>query len=422
VIRRRESVELVDDEATKHTHTIDIRLPRGHRARPTEVPLFLVPKAPSTFSRFDLIDETGRRYMIPTLEQNAAISASILVEAAKRLLWQFNPNGSYALTWDQEIYLRMLAEETDREKFEARESIFRDSLRPGQAAILFENEQFDWLLTTLISASIITLTIDFSTVASHILKLSYVSDQLHINDALVTRMSWVPQPVWIDFPIIRAQSFHAEFAAPEGMQVIYSRLKVREDRSVIRKGPKGSTKLDAGITKTDIGDKKRRTHLYVENARHALEGSFFLEMRVRRSAFAGGAALASLAVAVTLSVCAISFGKLDLGGSSPVPILLAFPGLIAALVGRTGMHPMTSRLLNYARFALLGSAALAFASALLVGLLVTRLSPCLLQFLLCLFSTIAWLVAFGLIETWKLPVPAYEREPRFLRIVRKLGR
>lgn len=111
----------------------------------------------------------------------------------------------------------------------------------------------------------------------------------------------------------------------------------------------------------------RSGSLYMSNLPHARRmGRVAVKMRARRPGFLFGALVVSVIMTAVLAVLALVTGDLMKAEKSDgsIAALLLLPTVAAAYIARPGEHLITSRMLRWARFALVGNAALPFLAVL----------------------------------------------------------
>ncbi len=108
--------------------------------------------------------------------------------------------------------------------------------------------------------------------------------------------------------------------------------------------------------------------LYVPRPGDAGVGAAWVKLRARRAGFLVGALVASLITTAVLSLAAIAAPQILSEGNpeGAIAVLLLLPTLLAAYVARPGEHAITSRMLRWARIALVLDGMLPFISALLL--------------------------------------------------------
>lgn len=95
-------------------------------------------------------------------------------------------------------------------------------------------------------------------------------------------------------------------------------------------------------------------------------GRAVVKMRVRRPGFLFGALTISTIITAVLTTLALITPEIMNGPSSEgtIAALLLFPSVVAAYIARPGEHVITARMLRWARFVLVGNAALPFLAVL----------------------------------------------------------
>lgn len=398
--RRKETLEVLTESAIRHRMSLDLEvagLPAVKRGDRTAclVPVTLLRKEPGRFTRFDFTDESGRSLPLPTLTQNASISANVLQEAATRVL---APNGpSPELRAELALLARSekdLALAMYRGAYVEPHGAVKKDADAEHRAKLMAHDDFKWLLRTLAYSSVVVAELLLDERPRRIVKLSYDEQVADVTDvrekplrakvgAWGYRLGWRGYITEFLSPFVGACSYHFELHAPSGMQL-----------------------LEAGMSEnpSKIED-RHRVHLYLDDALKARTVVPYVQFRVRGPGFVGAAFLTSLLIVGSLAAAWYEAPNLVDTTTSAPSLLLLFPGLIASYLARPA-HALVTRLLNLARWALVGCAGLAYLAAGRLAL-VSSAHPADVQHLKLWLgaSTItAAVLSAALFASWRLPM------------------
>lgn len=413
--RRKESIVIVNDELQRRTQTVDFEQPPGKvlqiaaSGEPIHwLPLFFLPKLPRQYSEFDFEDENGRSLPLPTRSENGRVSGEMLVVAAERALAAARDDGvpgtGGVLTAEQKTSLRSIAAAVDPAEVERhRDELdrFLDRGDPALSRVLNADACFRWLYREVGSSSVVVVPLVGAIDTRKLLKLSFDEVITPILGPVLERVGWEPYNLGIDLPFVGARTFHVQAQAPAGMQIIQAFLAT-EGRAT---------------AEADIG-RKRRAHLYLDDAKDARKAYVSILMRTRPEGFVGGAVLAAFAVAALLTFCAFAVGPISRSSTSAPSLLLALPGAIAAFASRSGDHPLTSRLLRGVRALLITSAGFAFAGAAAVAIHKPGEPAGMMKTTLIIAASSAWVIVGLLSLSRRLPVPSLGEQPLLLRVLR----
>lgn len=354
VERRKESIEILDDTAIRRRATVDFSLrstsmcrlgvdPRLTHGDIFCVPLFVLPKAPSSLMEFDLVDEKGKNHRLLSRADNLSISAEALVKGAQLVL------GDRGLSDQLRAELRALAMADPVRGDDLHRILNRLHERGGstELSLLFQNERFVLWLRILAHSSIAVTLYRDVTLRRKLFKLSYVERLTAANDSKFARVGWTPYRFMLNVPLVEARSFHFEAVSPPGLRI--SDVYLIGD--------------DAGQEVTN-SEHSRRTHLYLADARKAADALFAICLSPGKPGFLMGAFAASTCVAVALLLILVAFRDEVAESSSSAPaILLVLPGIIATYLGRPVYHALTTRMLSATRWLLVLSGLCAYLGA-----------------------------------------------------------
>lgn len=421
VIRRKESLELLNDRLVRHRVSVDFRCEASQQT----VPLFLLRKATGQFTCFDFKDESGRSMPLPTRQENVALSSAILTTAAREVLKPHDLD----LTPRLEAELQFIAEgESDvaldvlkyfwpsqrhaRKWLDLLSKHQRpDLLRPPgpdevsqyawNKTLLMADDFFHWLVRTLAYSSVVAVNVEAGEGERRVLKLAYDEDVVnlvrpraaglranvaHMVGYVFYRLGWRGYPVNVFVPYAGANTFHVELHAPEGTEILEALIREHDW--------------------TRVRGRRTRVHLYLGDASSARSLAADVQLRVRGVGFIGAAVAASLAITAAVTACWLGADELakhqSLGGAPS--LLLVFPGLAATYLTRTE-HPLVARLLRFARFALFAAAIVAYVAAARLALADKSTSSD--ELTACFFplSVVAAVISVSLLLTSVLPLP-----------------
>jgi hypothetical protein len=418
--RRKETLEFLSETAIRHRLSLDFDvadLPieeRGNGAA-CKVPVTLLRKEPGRFTRFDFDDESGRSLPLPTLTQNATISAKVLQEGARRVLLPSVPSpellAELALIARAE---RDLALAILRGAYLDPQGAIKTDSDAANRAKLVAHDDYKWLLRTLAYSSVVVADLTLDDCPRRIVKLSYeeqVADVTAIRKKRLRaklgawgyRLGWRGYVAQFLSPFVGACSYHFELHAPEGMEL-----------------------LEAGMSKSpaDVED-RHRVHLYLHGAHRARTVVPYVQFRIRGPGFVGAAFLTSLLIVGSLAAAWHEASNLVDTTTSAPALLLLFPGLVATYLARPA-HALVSRLLDLARWTLILCAGIAYLAAGRLAL-VTSAHPAdehNLRMWLGVSAIAAAALSLVLLASWLLPVRLnhpLRRQWRDWRLKRKRG-
>jgi hypothetical protein len=461
VNRRKDVVKLLDDAWVHRKMTVDCRIPDhalfGRSGSKDDVvdlcciPLGLLAKSPPSLMDFDLKDETGKSLPLTTRSQNELASYAALVYAAQHagerevplhltdgirieLLSLATADGDAAEAWTKRLLDEgadiPIAQMTPDDLVIAEETLNTwaqelagSPVPPGPAhpdlrldgdadvrALLRGCVRFRWLAETLSKSAILLTQLPLSPTRRKIVKLSYAHNVFKASPGLYSLLGWRGYPFTVENPYVGSNSYHFEFQAPEGLDVVESALI---DMAALDDDQQ-SEGTPLSLSYESEPRRGRRVHMYLPNATGTDEVIAYINVRVEREGFISGASLASFAVLASILVFAGVAPWLVHSGSSGPSLLLAFPGILVAVANRTEAHPMIVRMLQAARRLLLLSGVLAFAAAIAFAMNKTgsdaKASTALRVVLLGL-AVCAAFPAMSLLISRRLPRPREEHGP-----------
>lgn len=357
IVRRREAVEISDETSLRRQITVDFSLPEtlpsGNRPvhfpdRGPCAPVLVLPKKPSNYMSFDLVDSTGETLPLAARQENARISAATIKAMAVAVVGHQPQHPSIDLA--ERLGEIALAKAADGEAL-VDELLSSDQARFGNGDLkgLALHPRFRWWLFTLAHSSIVMVPSQKELGRRTIVKLGFREPILH-SMSWKTGFGWKPYSVHVDSSFIGARSFHFEAHSPTGLRIDGAALA--SDRPTV---------THDGML--------RRAHLYLPGAEEGGGATAVLALRVAGSGFVRDAWLASLLVTAAITACLIWAPNIVRNSSNGTPaLLLLLPGLIATYLGRPDRHGLTQRLLAWTRRALMASALLAYVTAARVAL------------------------------------------------------
>jgi len=431
--RRKEKVTMVDETIVRRQMSIDFELPPADPLLLSDgvevhyAPLFFLPKgsdgkfdpvAPLRdpephFANFDFRDERGDALTLPARAWNAQVSAAMLAAVIDDAV------GRRGVSLDQgqrgrfQRFSRLLAP-LDLHKAEARVG----ELRRGEfqeaepmagdlrllRALDRDDPELSWVLDAVAISSVVMIPLFGMGGRGGIRKLSYDHQISPITgerlQRLRARFGWTGTELWVDSPFIGARNFHFEFEAPAGVEVFDAGMfEVVE----------GSSPADVSHRLARASGLASRVHLYASGATHLRGAVSWVRLRVRRQAFVGGAVIAAgLVTAVLWAGYLLRQGVKESAPRDLSVLLLLFPSAIGTYVVRPGQHPLTSRMLLWARLLLAACSALPFIAAAAVALTPREDGEFVSAsfggwWLGCAIAASVCLV--GLVAAWALPAP-----------------
>lgn len=358
VTRRKESVELVSERLLRHRLSVDLSVETLSKRSVGgsdlyDVPLTLLRKEPAAFTKFDLVDDTGRSLSLPTKAANAAVSAAVLRAAAERVLGH-RPSDQLSAEF------RLIAAAPKDEALAIVHGAYRDrqgwtatDADAGDRAVLWGHERYQWLLVTLAFSSIAVICIKCESGRPHrIVKLSYDEFVIDVAGIRTNRvraclaslsgfLGWRPYRIQVFSPFVGAKSYHFELHVPPG-----------------------ATITDAGLFEEEShgeGD-ARRHHRFIPDARLTKSSVGWAAVAVHGDGFLATAAITLFAVLVSIGAAIWQAPVLVDATTSGPALLLLFPGLVGAYLARP-VDAWVSRVLRLARSTLVLGTFAAYAAA-----------------------------------------------------------
>ncbi len=371
VHRRVETVTFVDADTVQRQISLDFTAPAylpqvvDGEVITTLVPMAYLAKSPIT--SLDVRDAAGAAVSVLTTEQNGTLSAAAVRSVALALLGDGDRPWIDGVTADLDAVVRQvtLGEPAPARAAFARLTALLETERAagGPLGGLADRREFQEVTGTLVDSFVLVAACGVRHGERAILKFSYVeptsahSDERSWRERLFDGFGFTPQTYVLAVPGANvATSFHVEIATPVGVGISEAMLYQTSDGSVVLAPP-----VRAG---------QPRVHLLAPR-----DPGPTCQVRVNLRPTPGGWLRSSLAVtaavAVMLTITGLRLDQLfdpatTLSGDVAA-LLLAFVGVVAALVVRPGEHGLTALLLSYPRATTLAAVGLPFIGACLLA-------------------------------------------------------
>lgn len=385
--RRIERVYFKDHHITHHQVSVDFTLPAG--VRPIGnfegkdvyiAPLFLVAKdsarplregklarrrflafgerpvdltkrpIPTTAcSNIDFTNQNGQRLPLVTHEQSSVLGTTMLLEAAKQALGE-SPTG------ELREQISAIPQRSAFDLTEVLQWLLEEPVNEHDPRIkLREDKMFPELAYTLASYSIIVCLFMDGPPRRSIYKLSYDhpidESKSARKGALWQSLGWRSARYYVPLSEIGASaSYHVELEIPKELlinAVNLSGKRYRWFRELLTR-----ENCDYWIQQTGSSSEGK---IYIPKPIPGRRvGYAWVKLRARREGFLTGALVASIITTAMLALAAsrapdvLRDGKSETGAAA----LLLLPTLLAAYIARPGEHAITSKMLRWARFAL----------------------------------------------------------------------
>lgn len=337
VIRRKETVTLLDTTTLRRKTSIDFVVPsslRNREAVPSRdddrvlVPLFFLDKSPATFTRFDFADEAQGSLPLPTMSENAIVSAAILRAAARAALGHEPPR----LICDE---LTAIAVCPPPESLTYLAAYTRRSVGPddghSRRVALRADKSFIWLASTLAYSSVVVVPVAQAPgVSRHIVKVAFDQTVDDFSKQRIRDFGWEPLEIWADSPFVGAKSYHFEAEVTPSVEILDA-LTITEFQGDI-------------VELRGTPARSPRVHLYVPSAERAQNSVARVRFRVQRETFGLGALVAALLICAVLALCVGFAGHIAVGSTAVAGLLMAFPSVVVAYVLRGTGHDLATRL------------------------------------------------------------------------------
>ena len=331
--------------------------------RPPDLTKLPIPTAP--YSHLDFTDQHGHRLPLVTRRQSSLLAKTLLLEEAERVLEQpadkaleerisAIPSRSWLELVDVlEWMLDEPTESTDP----------RDKLRADEA--------FPELAYTLASHSIVACLLDGPQQRS-IYKISY-DEQLNQSFStsrgrLRRSLGWKSEQYSVPLNEIGASaSYHVEIEVPQELLINSVSLFGKRYRWF---GDELLSRTNRDYSIQQVGTVSEGKIYIPEPLSGRRVGVAWVKLRMRRSGFLIGALMTSIVIMAMLIIAAFAVPVVsqENQSESAAAALLLVPALVAVYIARQGEHPITAKMLRWARIALILDAILpAFAVFLLIA-------------------------------------------------------
>jgi hypothetical protein len=318
----------------------------------------------SLFSDLTLMDQAGVHQPLITRLESTRLASALLRHAAIR-----TSHGPLSADQLRDLAAVALARRKARKEALGRLLVQRPS-NPRSLTPLGESDAAELICMMATCLPIVLLFKDRPPPRS-IFKLSYVAplddDQAMLKWLIPRSMGWKSENLAVTINEIgAAASHHIEVEIPGDLQVNYVSLTgKRYTRANVPWQDLKSQDRDCAIRQVGTASSG---NIYLSELPFARRlGRVSIKMRVRRTGFLMGALVTSIIITAVLLALTLLSNHLVNSGSpaTPVAALLLFPSLVAAYIARPGEHIITARMLRWARFSLVGNAALPFLAVLI---------------------------------------------------------
>jgi uncharacterized membrane protein YhaH (DUF805 family) len=395
--RRVEKIEFIDRQTIRRQVSVDFTLPTNvtpvGRFEGRDVylaPLFLLkrdhprplrlgrephwwmpwrpehpPRLPmSLFSDLTFMDERGRRLPLITRRQSTGLANAILYQAAAQATEKPLSDEVTEKIADIAFGNRRLRKDALKDIFVQRKKLDTERLRLRDAAFFAE------LASMFASHLPIACLLTDGPPGRSIVKLSYIEPlgQEHSASKGKMRRSIGLKSENLAAGINEiggASSHHIEVVIPNDLQVNYLSLTGKSYTLANRNWHElNDEEKDYSIRQVGTASSG---NIYLSEPPLARRmGRISIKMRVKRTGFLIGALVASSIITLVLAVMALMAPDIvrNTNSGTLVAVLLLLPSIVAAFIARPGEHMITSRMLRWARFALVANAALPFLAVL----------------------------------------------------------
>lgn len=332
--------------------------------RPPDLTKRPIPTAP--YSHIHFTDQDGRRLSLITRRQSGLLAKTLLLEEAERVLKQ--PAD------------RALEEVISAIPYESRPELVavlkwlldEPAEHPDPRLELRADEAFSELAYTLASHSIVVCLFDGLPRPSSIYKL-YYDEQL--NESFSTSkgrlrrsLGWKSEQYSVPLNEIGAgASYHVEIEVPPELLINAVNLLGKRYRWF---GDQLLSRTERDYSIHQVGTVSEGKIYIPEPLPGRRVGIAWVKLRMRRSGFLIGALMTSIVIFVMLAIAAFAVPVVaqENQSESAAAALLLVPALVAVYIARQGEHPITAKMLRWARIALIIDAILpAFAVFLLIA-------------------------------------------------------
>jgi hypothetical protein len=408
--RRVERVRFIDRQTVHRTVSVDFTLPAGippigsFRGQDVYVaPLFLLgkehphpfrsqgggllnrmlirlgelpgdPLPASLYSDVNLIDQTGARLPLITRRESARLASVILGEAARQSA------GQHPIPDPLFKHILEIVTSDKHGRQVALDRVLKGSLDPYANVLRrLRKGNFPELAHMLARYSLIVNLFTHGPPGRCLRKLSYTEPldggRSKSPGRFRRSIGWKSEHLVVPVNEIGSgSSHHIEIDVPEDLQINAVDL-AGMSYSLAGKPSSELMTHERDYSIHQVGKASSGSIYISEPTFPRRVGEVSVKMRVRRTGFLLSALVASLITTGVLGALALAAPAIVDANKSEgtVAALLLLPSLLAAYIVRPGEHVITSRMLRWVRFALVGNAALPFAAILF--LLTTKESP-----------------------------------------------
>jgi hypothetical protein len=394
--RRKEKVTLLDEAIVRRQMSVDFALPSAIPVGGTVAgqavyyaPLLFLQKgadepfdgwAPLAepephYANFDFTDARGRSLSLPSRVWNAAVTGHMLYAYIEEALLRWpeagdndaelrdglNAIAEALCSVDQLSAIAMLhlLRNGDSVTEPGTQTVDEDRLRRLDSV----DSELRRILDVCAISSVVMVPLFGEESLAGILKISYDEKVTEVRPptdrfrSIRAGLGWSGYEMWVETPYIGGATYHFEIEAPEGLEIYDAGLLEVDPHKADRLGGRYRPALDR------VSGYTGRLHLYAHHATGNAKAMVWVRLRVRRQEFVAGAVLSGGLVALALWAAFVLHHQAAQSPASVPTLLLLFPSLIAGYVARPGPHPLTVRMLRYARWLVGFSAALSFVAA-----------------------------------------------------------
>jgi hypothetical protein len=396
-----ETIELLDVDTVRIRSSIDFRIPT---ALPGSITLgnqetFFLPlvalQRRVNLAFFDVRDESGMALPLLTRQENARLTGSILILAAKRALAEFGL--ATPLSRTLLAFLARIPKLGFRQAQELVEQVLdptNEALYPNGgnrehlvAPILLGDRDFRELLGLCSSCSLVHLPITACAGERRIVKITVVSPWSTPESSLQERkrrlavwVGWRAEVKYLALPQVgNAESFHLQIQAPERVEFTNAGVVHIPSTNVVKEyGPKappyrallGSAEPwseSDEVKKVAVEGVGKRKHIYIHGSHDHRSGLLYVCIRIVRHGFLRASVALAWLTTFLLALFAVRAKNILGEEQTAAALLLLVPVLIAGFLVAPGEHGMTRRLLRGPRFltAVIGALALCAIALLL---------------------------------------------------------
>jgi hypothetical protein len=322
-------------------------------------------------SNLDFTSQDGHRLPVVTHEQSSLLGMTMLLEAAGQVLGK-QPTGRLRkeIAAIPQRSIQDLIAPVPGTKISILEWLLDIPVDKDDARNkLREDKTFPELVYTLASHIIVACLFTGGPLQRSIYKLSFESHvTANKNGALWRSLGWRSQQFYVPLSEIGASSsYHVEIEVPSELLINSVNLVGKRYRWF---GELRNRERHADYLIQQVGSASEGKIYIPKPINGRRVGLAWVKLRARRTGFLTGALLASIITTAMLALAALKAPDVLRGGKSEAgaAALLLIPTLLAAYIARPGEHAIVSKMLRWARFALVADGIL---PALAVYFLIT---------------------------------------------------